>query len=122
MEENINRPVSLRATGAWAFPTQRIKEGLIPLGTFDYDEILNATKQVITILESISDTLVDQVGNDIKKNLEYLESLYSSLKLKYPNSVIDIHKEKVLTFILMKEYETSFSICEERIANWGIIR
>lgn len=114
LKDNINQPLSFHASGAWTVPTMQIND--ISLENNDWDEkvLIEKINNVIKEFDEISSNLTKKITT-VDENLDYLEMLYINLLHKYPESVLNIYKEKLITAVLKKDYSLALKIAVERI-------
>lgn len=116
LKENTEQPLSFRYFGAWTAPTMLVKEGKYEISEWDESILID---KYSTIFQDI-DILTTHIAREIvtvDENLRYLESLYAELMQQYPEAVVNIYKEKLMTAVLKKEFPLALEIAEDRIAN-----
>ena len=114
LEENLKQPLSFRATGVWTAPMTTISESELPIADWEENNLHTRVNEIITRCERE----VGMISKDIHgldDNLRVIERLHSRLKDKYPNSVTNIWRERLLTSILKKEYGDSEKIIRDRM-------
>jgi hypothetical protein len=114
MEENPKRPLSFRAYGAWTFPMTKISEGELRIPDWDAEKLHIGINEIIGRCERDASDVAKEIQG-LDDNLRVIERLYARHKLEYPNSVVSIWPERLLTSILKRQYLDSDRIVRDRI-------
>lgn len=115
LQENARRPLSFRAQGAWVFPSFCIKEGEIPISTWDTEHLMRVVEEVLSEADTLSSEYAERIRTP-DQNLAELERLLAGLLKQHPGALVDINRERMMTAILKRDISTARQIARDRIS------
>jgi len=116
LEENLQRPLSFRAAGAWTAPMSTISSGKLSISDWKVENVQSAVNEVFTRCELDVGRVSKEICS-LDDNLGVIERLHANLKDEHPKTVINIWLERLLTSILKEEYHLAEKIIRDRIEN-----
>jgi len=116
LEENMNQPLSFRATGAWTAPMTTISKGKLSIEDWNAENLQLGVNEIITRCDLDAGKLTGEIRG-LDDNLRMIEECYLRRKEEYPNAIANIWRERLLTFILKKEYYDAERIVRDRMNN-----
>jgi hypothetical protein len=114
LEENAKQPLSFRAAGAWVAPLMQILDGVTPLDDWSIECISANLASILVRYEELVSALSKQI-NGPESNLGVLEGYYEHHREKYPNIGLDLWRERMMTSIILTNYDHAEAIARERI-------
>jgi len=116
LEDNSKQPLSFRATGAWVAPSMQILDRIAPLDNWSI-ECLSSNLTVILIrCEELASALPKQIDGP-ETNLGLLEEYYERHREKFSDTGLNLWRERMMTSIIMADYDNAEAIARERIEN-----
>lgn len=116
LKENAKQPLSFHYFGAWTAPTMRVKEQKYAINEWNEGSLIEKYSAIFQDINLLTTHIAEEITT-IDENLMYLESLHSELMKQYPEAVVTIYKEKLMTAILKKEFPLAVAIAEDRMAH-----
>jgi hypothetical protein len=115
MEKNLDAPLSLHANGAFTAPSMEVDPALQTPKDWSEDSLAPALDSVLEQADARSVELAGRITT-LDQNLAYLEGCLSELLKRSPRAAVDLHREKLLTAVLKKDFSGAKAIAEERLA------
>jgi hypothetical protein len=116
LKENMKQPLSFHYFGVWTAPTMYISEERFAIDEWSETALTEKIEKIVREIDIITDQISEKITT-ANENLEYLESLYSVLRQKYPQTTVNIYKERLMTAILNRDFELAIEIAEDRISH-----